>query len=156
MDRRDLGSWLDGPHFGGGEPGERLGLPLNGPGSVARIGPRALALLVDWLLSVTVVTVVSFGTLGFAADQAVASRSAWTCLLVFFVAVTSFTWLTGASLGQRVMRVRVVLLSGRPLGLLRTALRTGLLCLVIPAVIYDRDGRGLHDKVAGTVVVRTG
>jgi uncharacterized RDD family membrane protein YckC len=25
---------------------------------------------------------------------------------------------------------------------------------VIPATIWDRDGRGLHDKAAGTVVVR--
>jgi uncharacterized RDD family membrane protein YckC len=26
--------------------------------------------------------------------------------------------------------------------------------LFIPAVIYDRDHRGLHDKVAGTILVR--
>ena len=29
-----------------------------------------------------------------------------------------------------------------------------LLALVIPAVVYDRDRRGLHDKVGATVVVR--
>ena len=40
------------------------------------------------------------------------------------------------------------------IGLLRAALRTLLLCLLIPALIWDRDGRGLHDKAAGTVVVR--
>jgi uncharacterized RDD family membrane protein YckC len=34
--------------------------------------------------------------------------------------------------------------------------RTGLLLLVLPAVVYDRDGRGLHDRAAGTVVVRAG
>jgi uncharacterized RDD family membrane protein YckC len=27
--------------------------------------------------------------------------------------------------------------------------------LVIPAVIWDRDGRGMHDRLLGTVVVRT-
>jgi uncharacterized RDD family membrane protein YckC len=32
--------------------------------------------------------------------------------------------------------------------------RTLLLALVIPAVVYDRDRRGLHDKVGATVVVR--
>ena len=155
MDRSDLGSWLDGPSFGEGTPGERLGLPLEGAGSVARIGARAVALLIDWLLGVTVVTVVSTGTLGFGADQSVATRSAWTCLVIFFVAVSSFTWLTGASVGQRLLRVQVVRLSGQPLGLLRTLVRTALLCLVVPAVIYDRDGRGLHDKAVGTVAVRT-
>ncbi|HEY5230049.1 MAG TPA: RDD family protein, partial [Galbitalea sp.] len=29
-----------------------------------------------------------------------------------------------------------------------------LLMVVIPAVIFDRDQRGLHDKIAGTVLVR--
>ncbi len=33
--------------------------------------------------------------------------------------------------------------------------RTVLLCLFVPAVIWDRDGRGLHDKVPNTVVIRS-
>jgi uncharacterized RDD family membrane protein YckC len=33
-------------------------------------------------------------------------------------------------------------------------LRTVLLLLLVPAVIWDRDGRGLHDKVSGTLLVR--
>jgi hypothetical protein len=32
--------------------------------------------------------------------------------------------------------------------------RTVLLCLAIPAFIWDRDQRGLHDRVAGTMLVR--
>ena len=32
-------------------------------------------------------------------------------------------------------------------------LRTALLGFLIPAVVWDRDRRGLHDKAAGTVVV---
>jgi uncharacterized RDD family membrane protein YckC len=39
-------------------------------------------------------------------------------------------------------------------GLLGGAIRAFLLCLVIPAVVYDRDRRGLHDKAAQTIVVR--
>ena len=31
-----------------------------------------------------------------------------------------------------------------------------LLCLLIPAVIWDADQRGLHDRYAGTLVARTG
>ena len=34
-------------------------------------------------------------------------------------------------------------------------MRTVLLFLVIPAVVWDRDGRGLHDKIAHTVIVAT-
>jgi len=33
-------------------------------------------------------------------------------------------------------------------------IRTVLLCLFIPAVIWDRDQRGMHDRLAGTVLVR--
>ncbi|GEL96898.1 hypothetical protein CTE05_04450 [Cellulomonas terrae] len=39
-------------------------------------------------------------------------------------------------------------------GFLSALARTVLLCLVIPAVVWDSDGRGLHDRVAGTAIVR--
>ena len=38
---------------------------------------------------------------------------------------------------------------------IRAVLRTALLLLLIPALIWDRDGRGLHDRAAGTAVVHT-
>src|SRR5689334_22272379 len=46
-----LGSWLSGPGTPepGTYPGERLGLPKDGPGSIARFGRRIAALIVDWL-----------------------------------------------------------------------------------------------------------
>ncbi len=51
--------------------------------------------------------------------------------------------------------MRLVRLDGGWVGLWRPVLRTILLILVIPAVIWDADRRGLHDKLLGTVVVRT-
>jgi len=39
-------------------------------------------------------------------------------------------------------------------GLLGGVIRSFLICLLIPAVIFDRDHRGLHDLAAKTVVVR--
>ena len=50
--------------------------------------------------------------------------------------------------------MRVATLSGRWVGLWRPIVRTALLVLVTPAVIWDPDQRGLHDKAAGTVLVR--
>jgi uncharacterized RDD family membrane protein YckC len=75
----------------------------------------------------------------------------------FAVHVLVATALTGQSLGKLVLGIRVVRLEDRagPPGFLPAAIRTALLMLVIPAVIIDRDGRGLHDKAAGTLVVRT-
>jgi uncharacterized RDD family membrane protein YckC len=39
-------------------------------------------------------------------------------------------------------------------GLYKAFLRALLLCLVIPVSIWDADNRGLHDKAAGTVLIR--
>lgn len=60
----------------------------------------------------------------------------------------------GYSLGHRVFGMQVQRLSGRPTGLGAAIMRTLLICLVIPAVVFDEDQRGLHDRAAGTVLVR--
>jgi len=60
----------------------------------------------------------------------------------------------GASIGQRVVDLRVETVAGGAAGPIRAAIRAVLLCLVVPALIWDRDQRGLHDKAAGTVLVR--
>jgi hypothetical protein len=40
------------------------------------------------------------------------------------------------------------------LSLGRVVLRTLLICLVIPALVLDSDGRGLHDRAVDSVVLR--
>ena len=52
------------------------------------------------------------------------------------------------------MGIGLIGLDGNRVGVGRIAVRTWLLSWVIPAIVYDRDGRGLHDKVANCVVVR--
>jgi hypothetical protein len=37
---------------------------------------------------------------------------------------------------------------------LRSAARAVLLSLAVPALIWDRDQRGLHDRFLGTVLLR--
>ncbi len=73
---------------------------------------------------------------------------------VFALEVLVLTTFLGASAGQFLRGLRVVRLDGRPPGLWRAFVRTLLLLLLIPALIWDRDGRGLHDKLAGTLLVR--
>ena len=56
VDRRDIGSWLSGPQIDTGldgavgYPGERLGLPESGRGSVTTWGRRIGALVIDWFV----------------------------------------------------------------------------------------------------------
>jgi uncharacterized RDD family membrane protein YckC len=129
--------------------GERLGLPETGRGSVAGWGRRIAALFVDWIASIFVAGAV-------AGPGVLSSRGweAWVPMLVFLVEASLLTPLAGGSFGQLVLRVAVVRLDRRPVNLLVALLRTLLICLVVPPVIYNRDRRGLHDLVAGTVTVR--
>jgi uncharacterized RDD family membrane protein YckC len=153
LTREDLGSWLSGP--GSVIPseqdyrGQRLGLPESGPGSVAGFGRRLAALVIDWLACLVLVRLflphIDYGT-----------PASSLATLGFFVAeITVFTWLVGASFGQRLLGLAVVRVGdGTGLGLLGALLRSLQIALLVPAVIWDRDGRGLHDRSVGTVVVR--
>lgn len=142
IDRKDLGSWLSGPPTAAGDyPGKRLGMPQTGPGSVGRPGRRVIALCIDWAASYAI-AVAFFG------------GSQLAILAVFAVEQTLLVGLAGFGLGHRLAGLRVQRLDGRPVGIPTAAVRTLLLCLLIPAVIFDVDQRGLHDKAARTVVVR--
>lgn len=134
-------------------PGERLGLPRSGPGSVAGWGRRFAALLVDWVAS-TLVAVLAFGYQWFGAT---AGEQGWvgaTPLLVFLLEATVLTPLAGGSFGQLALRVSVVRLDGRPLNLLEALLRTFLILLVFPPLVFNRDQRGLHDMAVKSVTLR--
>ena len=59
----------------------------------------------------------------------------------------------GATLGHRLFGLQVWQV--RPGAFpLQVVIRTLLLCLVVPAVLTSRDGRGFHDVAAGTRIVR--
>jgi uncharacterized RDD family membrane protein YckC len=146
VDREDIGSWIGGPlPESDSYRGQRLGLPESGPGSMAGTGRRVVALFIDWFAAL-IVSRVLVGTPETTLES-------FATLAIFFVEVTLLTWTLGASFGQRLVGLRVVGLTRR-LGFTGAAIRTLLICLVIPPLIWDADGRGLHDRAAGTVVVR--
>nr|WP_206441205.1 RDD family protein [Streptomyces boncukensis] len=130
-----------------GYRGEQLGLPEQGPGSVAPTGRRFGALFIDWALA----SLIAFGLL---ADRQVHATGNWALLV--FVVMSLFTVGTvGSTPGKLLLRLRVVSVDGLgSLSVWRTAVRTVLLGLALPALIWDRDGRGLHDRFSGAVQVR--
>lgn len=81
------------------------------------------------------------------------SASNWA-LLVFLVLGVLTIGTVGFTPGKRLLGLRVVAEEGGRLGIVRVTVRTVLLCLAIPALIWDRDGRGLHDRLARAVQVR--
>ncbi|MCN9239886.1 RDD family protein [Streptomyces sp. RY43-2] len=154
MDNRQaLGSWLSGPRAAMEEAGadfgyrgEQLGLPEEGPGSIARPGRRIGALAVDWGLCL----LIAYGLIADSYHDAAQVWAPLTLLVLMVLTVGSL----GFTPGKRLFGLRVVTLSTGRVNPLRALLRTVLLFLAVPALVWDRDGRGLHDRLAGTVEVR--
>lgn len=144
------GSWLPGSDGGplADRPqqqwrGERLGLPESGAGAVASVGRRAAALVIDVVLAGGVASVFTYPEL---------ARN-WSLLAWFVITIVAVSFF-GFTPGMAVLGIRVARLDGaRMVGLLRGVPRAALVFLIIPAVIWDADGRGVHDKLLGTVVV---
>ncbi|MGX1370556.1 putative RDD family membrane protein YckC [Streptomyces canus] len=155
MDKRDaIGSWLSGPRAAAedagvdfGYRGQQLGLPEEGSGSIARPARRLGALAVDWTMSVLIASRLITQSYGDPAT------SNWA-LLVFFLMSALTVGTIGFTPGKRLFGLRVIALETGRVSPARALLRTVLLCLAVPALIWDRDGRGLHDRLARTVEVR--
>jgi uncharacterized RDD family membrane protein YckC len=132
-----------------GYPGETLGLPQGGPGSLASIGRRLVALLIDWL--------IAYGLALLALSVGVISKMTLSTaiLVIWFLLGIVAVRLFGFTPGQLALRLQVVAVDGRvPVGLGRLAVRGLLIAVVVPALFVDSDGRGLQDRVTGTAVVR--
>ena len=130
-------------------PGERLGLPESGPGALAPMGRRLAALMIDWLIAYGLAALAQ--RLGLFSEHAMSTAVLviWFALGLLAVRLFSFTP------GQLALRLQVVSVDGRvPVGIGRLAVRGLLLAMVVPALFTDWDGRGLHDRLSGTAVVR--
>ena len=155
MDRKDIGAWLSGPRIdtgldgSEGYPGERLGLPQGGRGSVTSWGRRIAALFIDWMI----VLGVSLAIVG--PPEPGSDTFGWVTLGVLVLMYIVLLMTAGATIGMWLLGLAVAPIGAERLSLPRVVGRSVLLAMVIPAVVYDRDRRGLHDKVGGTVVVRS-
>lgn len=123
--------------------GASLGLPAEGPGRLASWNPRIVAFVVDAISAALVAGL-------FTAPDLPGNWS-----LVSFAAVTVVTLMIfGQTPGMRVMGLRLAHpRPGARLAPWRAVVRTALLCLLVPALLVDADGRGLHDRLTGTAVV---
>ncbi|MDQ1582423.1 MAG: hypothetical protein QOF36_477 [Microbacteriaceae bacterium] len=123
-------------------PGERLGMPESGRGSVGRIGRRLAGVAIDWAIAVLV-------SVAFFRYDPFATLAIFVALQIVFIPTI------GGSIGHRIVGLRVARLAGGYVGLWRPIVRSVLLAIVIPAVVWDSDQRGFHDKIAGTILVRS-
>jgi len=110
-------------------------------------GKRILALIIDWASAILVVQVIP------NAPEYGTQRNSLLTLIIFALEVILFTWLMGASFGQRIvgLRVKDFIKDSNP-RLLQSIFRTLLIVLIIPPLLADSDGRGLHDRLAKTKI----
>lgn len=132
--------------------GERLGLPADGPGALANSGPRVLAFVLDCVAASLVAGLFLRAT---GTSTTGGLPGSWSLLPFALDYVVGLT-LGGQTLGMYLFKLQVVRVDRTvPVGIWRALIRTILLSLLVPAVIFDRDGRGLHDRLTDTAVVRT-
>lgn len=133
-------------------PGEKLGLPETGRDAAAGGGRRLLALVLDLLAASLLTTLFIQPQLTQPAvmrDFNTLAVGVWAVVTVTPAALFGFTP------GMAACGIRVGRLDGsRLVGLWRALVRCALTFVVIPTAIRDRDGRGWHDRLTGTVVVR--
>ncbi|WP_062357836.1 RDD family protein [Herbidospora yilanensis] len=139
-------TWLSGTPAVQDYPGQRLGLPEQGKGSIARFGRRLGALFIDWLICAWA---ISQGLLRLTGTDA--------ALVTIGILALEYILLVGTmgmTFGMRLLNVRVATLDGGQPSPKAVLIRTVLLVLAVPALIFDKDQRGLHDRAAGTVVLK--
>lgn len=133
--------------------GQSLGLPEQGSGSIAPMGRRFLALVIDWLACYLIMSAIT-RTPAFGGPSAHAMTTQIWATLLLFAELWLPTALIGMSFGKRLAGIRVIRTGGGRPGLGWGLVRTILLFCVVPPCLSDRDLRGLHDRAADTVVVR--
>lgn len=110
---------------------------------------RIVALLVDGVFS----QVIAMGLLGYRQGQG--GLGVFLPTLTFLVMHLLMVGTGGYTVGHRLLGMRLVRLDGGWPGPMRALGRTILLGLLIPALVSDRDQRGLHDQLVGTMLIRT-
>lgn len=129
-------------------PGQELGLPESGRGSLASWRARVAAIILDWAACMA----IAVGLFG-AAVLTERGWQSWMILTIFFIQSSVLVTLASGSFGQLICRIAVVRLDAKPPGIGRAVLRAALVSLALPALIIGPNRRGLQDLAANTVVV---
>lgn len=129
-------------------PGEQFGMPEQGPGSQASVARRMGAVLIDWLLCQIAAVLITANTTQLG-DWPTLTYLLWIALGI--ISGWLFARTPGmAALGMGVARVD----AEERVGFWRAAVRTILTGFVLPAALVDADGRGMHDRITDTTVIR--
>ena len=105
------------------------------------LGRRFAALTLDWLACYSIVR-------GFGGEYSY-------ILPLFIIDYGFFLALQGQSFGHTLLHIKIVdsATKGKP-SLKQVLIRTFFLILVVTALTYDENGRGIHERLSGTESIR--
>lgn len=130
--------------------GKTIGLPPAGAGSLTTTGPRLGAYIVDAVASAILAALFVHGGSGAAGKL----PGLWS-LIPFALDYLVGVLVAGRTLGMYLFGLRLIRVDRTAaIGPRRIVIRTILLLLLVPALVFDRDGRGLHDRLTDSAVVR--
>lgn len=117
------------------------------------LGRRFGAITLDWLASY-LIAIVFFSGPGTFLERT--THAGTPALIIFFTEYFLLTALQGASAGHRVFRMRIVNFEngGQPT-ILQALIRSLLMVIVITAITYDENGRGIHERLSRTKIALT-
>ena len=111
-------------------------------------GRRMLGVLIDWLLCAAIAK-------GFF-DEGQRWAAPYVAPAIFFAQYLFFSTLGGATPGHRIVGLKIVRFSdGQMPTPIQALIRTSLLVIVLTAITFDQNGRGINERLSNTVLVKT-
>ena len=114
-------------------------------------GRRMLGITIDWLAAYA----VSLGFFSGGGSFLERSRGiGGTVLLVLAIEYLVLVSLGGSSFGHRIVGLKVVRFSdGGVATPIQALIRTVLMVLIVSAITFDENGRGVNERLSNTVLV---
>ena len=124
-------------------------------------GTRLIATLIDGVI-LFVITLLFGMMVANPGQSALDVGESFAYIIVIPYTIGMWFLAGGATIGKKIMRIKIVTVDGRPIGIGRAMLRyigyfiSGLLFgLGYLWIIWDEKQQGLHDKIAGTIVIKS-
>lgn len=124
---------------------------------MASLGVRIGALAVDWAFAYALVGIlVVFGGPGALGGETFAAVTSWAVPALWAVSGVVCVWLFAQTPGQAMVGIGTARVDADDrVGFVRSLVRVIFIFFLIPPLVQDEDGRGMHDRATGTALIRT-
>lgn len=124
---------------------------------MASLGTRIGALVVDWAFAYAIVGIlVVISGPGALGGESFAAVTSWAVPVTWAVIGVVCVWLFAQTPGQALLGIGTARVDAdERVGFVRSLARVIFIFFLIPPLVQDEDGRGMHDRATGTALIRT-